>query len=256
MLHKLLLTLSALLMTLFIFAEDKATASKTTIFKKFPKATVPEIKKGPILDGKLDDDFWKKSTQLSAYKPNEGGIEGVSPTTDTFLASTKDALYIGFRCHEKDMAGLRGHPEKTGWDDGLEIFLKVGNHSAEPYHHFIVNCKGVYSQQYNRLRLWKAKELEIKAGAEEKAWVLEIKIPFKDLNMTEDKKILADAWRFNVVRLRPPHKGDKNFGTSVKQTINGDLFVEESSWSPTETESSHLPHMFGYLYLDSYKNKK
>lgn len=253
MLNKIIITILIVFLSNYICTEDKPT--QTTIFKKFPKGFVPEFKKGPVLDGKLDDKFWKLSTQLSPYKPNEGGIKGVSPKTDTFIASTQDALYLGFRCHEKDMAGLRGKANKLGWDDGLEIFLRVGNHPAAPYHHFIINCKGASSQQYNRLRLWKAKGLEIKAGVEDKAWILEIKIPFKDLNKTKDKKLLAGAWRFNVVRLRPPHKGDKNFGTSVKQTINGDKFVEESSWSPTETESSHLPHMFGYLFLESYKNK-
>lgn len=236
-------------------AEKQAEYMKT--YPLLPKAQVPLVEKDPVLDGKLDEAFCKKATKLSAFRPLVGGENGVGPVTDTWIATTKDTLYMAFRCQEKDMKGLKGGPKKAGWDDdALEIFLRVGNLPSEPYHHFRVNSAGAYEDEYNRSGMWDAKGVKATAGREAEAWVVEIAFPFSALEKPNDKNVLAGPWRLNIIRTRPLHKGDTKPGGAVKLTVSGEPYNEESAWSPTETITSHLPHMFGYIYLEAFGGKK
>jgi hypothetical protein len=162
-----------------------------------------------------------------------------------------------FRCHEKDMTGLKGGSKSAGWDDdALEIFLRAGNLPSEPYYHIRVNCAGAMHDEYNRSELWDAKGIKAAAGRQENAWVIEMVIPFSDLELPRDKKVLAGPWRLNIIRTRPMHKGDRKPGGAVKESVTGERYNEETAWSPTETISSHLPHMFGYIYLEVFGGKK
>ncbi len=234
--------------------ENQAEYLKT--YPVLPKAQVPEIEQGLELDGKMEASFCKAAAKLSPFLPIIGGANGAGPKTEVWIASTKTNLFLAIRCHEKDLKGLLGNKDRSGWeDDAVEIFLRGGNLPSEPYHHFRVNCAGAYEDEYNRSGLWDSDKIKTAAGREDAAWVIEMAIPFSALELPKDKKVLAGPWRLNFIRTRPMHKGDKKPGGAVKVNSVGERYNEESAWSPTETVSSHLPHMFGYIYLESFGGK-
>lgn len=233
-----------------------AEAEYLKVYPVLPRAQAPKLEQAPKLDGKLDDEFWTKAAKLSAFQRNVGGPTEIGPATDVWIATAGETFYIGARCHEKDMAGLIGKTEEPSWDeDVMEIFLRAGNKPAEPYHHFQVNCRGAYNDEYNRSSLWDAKKIKVAAGAEDAAWTFEMELPFSELVLPKEKEVLAGPWRLNLMRTRPMHRGDRKTAGAVKIGRGGEKYFEETAWSPTETNSSHLPHMFGYLWLEHFGGK-
>lgn len=231
----------------------EAQAEHLTLYPLLPRATASALKEGPVIDGKLDDACWKDATILSGFRPLMGGPNGAGPKTEVYVATTEQALVLGFRCHEKDLKQLVGKADAFSWtDDGLEIFLTTGNAPGEPYHHFQLNCRGALRTEYNRSERWRAPNAKAAVGQETEAYTLELRIPFADLALPEKKELLAGPWRFNVIRLRQLHPGDKKLGGAVKANVAGEHYNEESAWSPTETPSAHAPHMFGYLWLERF----
>ena len=218
-----------------------------------PRARAPRLEIAPVLDGNLNDEFWKKAEKLADFRPNIGGPNRAGPRTEAWIASTRDTLYLGLRCQEKDLAGLVGKAQECSWeDDGLEIYLQASKSPTEPYHHIRVNALGALQVEYQRAELPEGRTFKVAAGREQEAWTLELAIPFSSLTLPKDEKALAGPWRFNIVRLRPMHKGDVKPGGAVKLTRQGDSYNEESAWAPTECESGHMPHMFGYLTVDAF----
>lgn len=237
--------------------EDAKEAPKT--HKDLPAARVPHLKEGPIMDGKLDDPFWKKAVKLSRFQALIGGFEKVAPQTEVWVASASDTLFMAIRCHETDMANLKA--KKRGrdvgvWDDDcLEIFIRSSSDPDEPIHHYALNAAGAIDDWYNRRFVWDS-AIKVSPGKEEKAWVLEIAFPFSDLHLTKDKSSLAGPWRLNIFRTRPMHKGDKKTRGVAKIGADGKPFHEETAWSPVEHLSYHVPHRAGYLFMDAFSKGK
>jgi DNA-binding beta-propeller fold protein YncE len=237
-------------------AEPPATAAPAGVVPGsalLPRARAPLLDGAPALDGNLNDEFWKKAAKLAEFRPNTGGPNRAGPRTEALVACTRDALYLGFRCQEKDLAGLLGKAQESSWeDDGLEIYLQAGSNPTEPYHHIRVNALGALQAEYHRAELSDGKKFQAAAGREPEAWTLELALPFSSLTLPQDEKTLAGSWRFNIVRLRPLHKGDTKPGGAVKLTRQGEPYNEETAWAPTECESGHMPHMFGFLAVEAF----
>ncbi|MFH1022341.1 MAG: hypothetical protein V1809_03030, partial [Planctomycetota bacterium] len=64
--------------------------------------------------------------------------------------------------------------------------------------------------------------------------------PFADLKLPEKKEELARGWRLDIFRNR-------------QERDNEDM--EDSAWSPTEDHSSHVPSMFGFMFLEAFGGK-
>ncbi len=100
---------------------------------------------GKKLDGRLDDDrYWPPQERFQALREVETGASADVETRIRFFL-TADALYLGVRCAEPDMANLnRGDPEKgrAGIRDGdyIEILLETSTHS---YYRISVSPDGV-----------------------------------------------------------------------------------------------------------------
>ena len=63
---------------------------------------------------------------------------------------------------------------------------------------------------------------------------MELAIPFADLKLPDDKAKLAQGWRLNFNRARPARGGEP---------------MEDTAWSPTGEESSHVPARFGFAFF-------
>lgn len=251
-------TLIALLLVgSVVGAEPISTPDNPAIYPDLPQASVPLVSEAPAIDGKIDDVVWKKAEKLAPFRTNNGSPDDTGPKTDLWLCSSKDTLFLALRCHETDMAGIIGDDKAASWtDDVAEIFIGCGNRSAQAYHQFQVNSFGRYNDEFNRKVLWDVKNMTIAAGKEDAAWTIEIALPFSSLVGADSAASRKGPWRFNVLRSRPMHEGDNDGPGSAKIDKNGNKFHEESSWSPTQGDSSHMPEMFGYLFLEALGHKK
>jgi hypothetical protein len=220
-----------------------------------PSVWVPVLTATPKLDGKLDDAFWEKAARLPRFKTMQGHYAPANPVTETWIATTKDALYMAFRCHENDIAGLKAPKKKRDssiWDDDvIEIFLQISDDLDMPWYQIDINAGGTITDEYARRKVWDAEGMKAVPGREDKAWTMEVMIPFSDLVLL-DRPEQNRRWRMNVIRVRTKHKGDKAGRGALKLDAAGQPYSEETAWSPTEQRSSLVPHRFGFAYLEVF----
>jgi len=196
--------------------------------------SLPEIRpvktrKPPTIDGRLDDACWRSAAKANNFVARlENHVAEVQ--TEAYLVYDDERLYVGFRCHEPNIAGLRAVDDvnkywQEGENDMVAVF--VGPQEEEkPYYQFGVNLRGI---AYERGHL-KQRNIDIPGAIEARAeigeacWTAEMAIPFKVLGVEEQ---MGKVWRLNLNRLRA-------------QT------GETSTWAPVNAQW-HNPALFGYL---------
>jgi predicted phosphodiesterase len=115
---------------------EYAPGKKTNIVRSLPirrQAELVRAKKKPAVDGKLTDSCWLGTPTLRAFGSRTGGISPVEPTS-VWVALDDSLLYIGARCDESRMAGLRAdavtRDGKVREDDNLRVVLDFDHHSS------------------------------------------------------------------------------------------------------------------------------
>ena len=58
-------------------------------FALLPRAKAPLLAAAPALDGKLDEDFWKRAEKLSDFRPNIGGPNQAGPRTEASFSTKR-----------------------------------------------------------------------------------------------------------------------------------------------------------------------
>jgi hypothetical protein len=104
----------------------------------------------------------------------------------------------------------------------------------------MINAAGVTQDAKNKSDTSWNPDLTVKCAKEEKAWTAEIKIPFKELGVNGKNK--RHIWSINLNRSARDPENPAN--------------CEDTAWAPTEDESSHVPWMFGYMWLDAFQGDR
>ncbi|MBD3184867.1 hypothetical protein GF312_21470 [Candidatus Poribacteria bacterium] len=170
---------------------------------KIIKAIKISSEEAPDIDGKLDDEAWKKAQPVSdflQYEPVKGGKPG-DPTMVYVLFDT-EKIYIGFECHKKNPDKVIGMEMKRDGrffqDDFVEVFLDT-YHDRRNCYAFSVNCLGTQADRRianegsmrsggpfgDRSRAWDC-AWDAGASRDDKGWTAELAIPFSELRF--DKK--------------------------------------------------------------------
>ncbi len=170
------------------------------------------------------------------------GRNGTAASPPTWFAAGHDGqnLYLKFFCFEPEMAQLkasRTERDQDGmWeDDGVEIFLSSDLTEPENCVQFIINANGAIwdaRRSYGRLqaREWNAPGTKAVSKKEANRWVLEVTIPFAELD----------------IRSVPP--GMKLTGNFLRGRTSGDEQTY-SCWSPLFTPVNYSPGRFGTMNL-------
>ncbi len=220
-----------------------------TTYKDRPVVTIPLLAKPPKLEAQLKDPFWLAAKALKEFQPLSGLPDPPKQQTQAFVGTTSAALYVGVRCMESDLDGLKGKEaprDSAIWrDDEVEVFLLPGEDSEKPYYQISANAAGTLSDAFNRNKKWNGEGVQVKVGREENAWTVVFEIPFPALQLSKNKADRAKGWRFNLIRNRPPHKGDPLDRYEIPRPVS-----EETGWAPTEALSSQEPDMFGYAFFE------
>jgi hypothetical protein len=166
-----------------------------------------KVKRGPTLDGSLNDEAWKQAIPFTAFRmvfPREG-----EPTETTELRVIYDEanLYLGIFCSDSQpariCANIMAHDafdDKVG-DDIVKVLLDPYLDKRNAYI-FVVNARGARSEglafgEHSSLDwdgIWNAQS---KIGPE--GWSTEIKIPFKTISFKPN----LPYWGINVERYIP-----------------------------------------------------
>ncbi|MDD5698535.1 MAG: sugar-binding protein [Victivallaceae bacterium] len=203
------------------------------------KMAVQNTENPPLTDGILNDDCWKNTAPAGFI--GESG-ETVKDKTDAYLAWDEKNLYLAFVNHEPNGDKLKAastkRDEPNMWkDDSVEIFIAPYPEKKKSYYQFIINTKGIITDSH-----WSspwfgnnAYTSNIEAGVkvEKDRWILEVKIPFRDLSINDpqEKTFTANFYRNRYAGTDPVY----------------------SCWSPTFAHNHHLPERFGVLLLKKKK---
>jgi hypothetical protein len=170
-----------------------------------------------VVDGKLDDAGWQNVPIHSGFEPltSTANRYTVASNAQTFFQVAWDAttLYVGVRCNEPNVAGMRPYPAPDAWDaamwnnDGIELFFDPTG-TRECYYHFAAGPNGAqYDGFWHHGRsvpyssTWQAKTM---VGKD--AWILEMAIPLADLHMVP-AATWVDTWILSVCRNAPASSG-------------------------------------------------
>ncbi len=195
-----------------------------------------------VLDGKLDDEFWKDLKQESDFLI-VGGEKKATKQTYFKIGYNKKAVYIGIKCEEPDMDKIKcgGKDKGALWeDDSIEIFLFPDNQKT--YYQFIVNAEGYKfntKDKMGNLPLW---DWQADTYQGKDFYSVELIIPFTILHSYPNKA--REEWTINIGRniltgpqeerltcwahLKNSFHEPKNFAQLIfSQKIPGEKITEE-----------------------------
>jgi hypothetical protein len=199
-----------------------------------PRVTCAVTEAAPKIDGVLDDPCWKTAAHLDNFILYDSP-DPAKNQTDVFITRDTQNLYIAAPCHDSDMASLTGKCQmKDGQvfnDDEIEVFLSPYK-DGKDYYQFAVNLIATRFEGHKMDPSWDA-EWQAWTGREDKAWTVEMAIPFKSLGLTPN---ISKTWRINICRHRPNPAGE-----------------EFSSWSRVFMKF-HTPERFGQLQGMDYSS--
>jgi hypothetical protein len=199
---------------------------------------VKAVKEAPKIDGEIDALYAQSATPLS-FSFLDGTKGMPKEQTTCYALSDEENLYLAFRCEKADpdrvVCRKTKHDDDVWQDECIELFIDPKNTREKKYFHIIINSAGVTQDAHVNDTSWDP-ELTVKCGKEKgKAWIAEVKIPFKALGSKDEK--IGHVWSIN-------------FNRSARSSDNPQA-CEDTAWSPTYGDSSHVPEMFGYMWLDT-----
>lgn len=170
--------------------------------KKNP-VVIPHFESPPAIDGKLDEEIWKKAAVFKDFfQTNPGDNIAPSKPTVAYMGYDERFLYIAFYCYDepdKIRATVAKRDEVFG-EDNVRMWLDTYNDQRRAYvlgfNPLGVQQDGIYTEgqgaDFSVDIVMESKGMIVSDG-----WTLEVKIPFKSLRYTAGK---GKMWGFNVAR--------------------------------------------------------
>jgi photosystem II stability/assembly factor-like uncharacterized protein len=193
-----------------------------------PMATCVFANNQPHLDGRLDEEIWKKCTPVALKSP--AGDDGAWPAT-VRLAHDDQYLYLAIQCRQATGARYEAARERRQRDpdlrqhDRVDIFLDTDRNYAT-YYHLAIDHRGWAADAICGDRSWNPQWF-VAAQTADGAWSAEAAIPLAELRAT----ILP---------------GKTVWALGLQRTVPG---VGFQSWTtPAATEV--VPEGFGWLGFD------
>jgi len=171
-----------------------------------PAIKAVRVEKGPVLDGRLDDDVWRKVPVFSGFKmvfPRPG--DEPSEKTELRVIFDENSLYIGVFCYDSEPARISANSmshdgdEDHEGEDAVRVLLDPFQDRRNAYF-FSVNPRGARSEglatgEHSSLAwdgIWDARSVIGQEG-----WSAEVRIPFKTISF----KPGLTSWGINVERV-------------------------------------------------------
>lgn len=203
------------------------------------------------IDGKLDEGAWKKAASTQDFV-DISGFDKPTPAQRTSVKMLWDDenLYIGATIEEKNIiANLTQRDTIIYHDNDFEVFLDPDGDGLN-YFEIENNARGVvfdltldkaYRSGGSFFIPWNCEGLQLKVSYDgtlnkqkdtDKAWYVEMAIPFKALERDFKNPRDMKVWRINYSRV---------------EWISGQKAEENWVWSPTGRVDMHMPERWGFL---------
>lgn len=201
----------------------------------------------PKVDGVLDDEAWKNAGEVTLTRSFDG--RPASLPTRARLVWDDQHLYVAFVSEDPDVWGtFRRRDDPIYTQEAVEIFLDA-NGDGRDYVELQVSPHNVLFDAAfvsRRSNLEKAMTWDSKATSavqvdgtlddeqRDRAWTVELQIPYATLPDANGPPSKGDRWRFNLYRLES----------------HGRRQVEGMSFSPLFVGDFHALPRFGHLIFD------
>ncbi len=216
---------------------------------KLPTHVVPTHEdkdlEGFEVDGKLDEKVWADAKEISLQ------AFGAAPDLGTKIKvfRSKTDLYIGATLPDENVwSELKERDSKTWTEEVFEVYIDK-DRDGKDYMELQINPLGTIfdahfaqrlgrgegsrDEQIDRAKAWNMKGLESAVHVEgtvnddsdkDKAWYVEIKIPFEEIPGVEKAPADGDGWAVNFYRYDRPAKGDTRTYAYAWSKPNGGSF--------------------------------
>lgn len=221
------------------------------------------------IDGKLDENVWKKAPYTDSFKDIEGDLKP-NPYHDTKVKMLWDDeyLYIAAELKENHIwANLHQKDTIIYYDNDFEVFIDPDG-DAHNYYEIETNAINtifdLFLQRPYRDRgavffHWDCENMKIKSqiygtlnnpSDEDEMWTVEMAIPQKALRFEFDTPMKAgNYWRINFSRVQWDFEYKDGRYNRIKDE-KGNFKPEYNwVWSPQGLISMHMPERWGYLYF-------
>ena len=200
--------------------------------EKAKPIVMPRFDVAPVIDGKLDDEVWKRAVVLKDFL-QVGPGDNIAPSKPTEMMMGYDArtFYVAFHCYdepEKVRASVAKRDNVFG-EDNVRVFLDTFNDQRRAY---VLGFNPLGVQQDGIQTEGSGTDFSVDIVMESKGmittdgWTLEVAIPFKSLRYEAGK---GKLWGLHVWR-------------------NIDRFNDEiDSWMPISRDISSQLSQEGHL---------
>lgn len=198
----------------------------------------------PRIDGKLDDEAWRKVPEVGRFVHNHDGTASEVETQAKLLYDDQ-YLYFAFRCVDANIwATMKRRDEHLWTEEVVEVFLQADT-SQKSYIELEVNPLGtlidiflldirkpLHYESWNSARIQWAVWVDgtVDGNPGDREWTCEIALPMEDIiPAPRIPPQPGDRWRLNLYRVekRPGRAG--------------------LGWSPTMKNDFHMPERFGWI---------
>ncbi|MCM8804577.1 MAG: hypothetical protein NC833_04935 [Candidatus Omnitrophica bacterium] len=172
----------------------KGALNSEEILKEYRLEAEKKIK----LDGKLDEDIWKKGKLFTNFYLISS--EKLAPIqTEVIFNYDQENLYFAFICYEPNISKIKNQIKENSLkvyrDDSVEIMLDSDNNKGD-YYHFLFNASGYYGVELRNqsgLVGSEVKDFKLYTGGliEKDRWVLEVIIPYSSLTLERIKETIS-----------------------------------------------------------------
>ncbi len=241
-------------------ADYAVTPAEKQVAARFgpPAVLVARPASAARIDGKLDDACWAAARPLPFVHLSGRAAPPTQATTARVLADEEN-LYFAFDCAESDMQRLTAAGEKRDdpvWQgDTVEVFLDPHHRQkAGSYYHIAVNPSGLTMDTRDGQPGWDP-TLRVATSRHAAGWRVELTLPLAELDLKAGQ--VPTVWGMNLTRYRPEFATARpRLGTLVPHSWPVDQpdrlrLAEDSGWSATLSDSSHVPWRFGHAILQA-----
>jgi len=173
---------------------------------------VKAVNNPPVIDGKIDDESWKRSPDGKMVYVANGAEADIE--TLVWLGYDENNFYVAVKCIEPVMEQLSAKKSPSpdafmqtlfGDNDDVEIFLDTTNSFSRYYQIALDPAGQIYSAGPSGSDVKKI-DFKYAIGIFDKYWVAEFAIPFSQIG---GRPVSGARWGINVTRTRRPKAGEK-----------------------------------------------